>query len=680
MISLLDLYTKEAKPKPAVPVSKNLYNAKWFTENLILDRRIGIGTYSKVYAAHSIDQSECAVKVIDNLTNHESIEYQKRLVIASNLCSSLAHSLNMPQIYRFEDRVAWKGNNKVHQVIITMERVSSNLYEIQKEKMKTNSVWTQDTLIRLLLSICNALGEACKRELPHFDIHERNIFVEEEKSIFLLGDLGLPKMVKKRKNNLPYESDYLAPEAFGVKSFKDPIDFFKADVYSVGLVILKLICMKDTFTIKDRGQIPQLLKDKRNEYPFIIKILQEQMLLDDPSKRDDIRNVKYQILTINFDLAFGSMNSKDVKFKKRPINPNNLETKDEMREAIDIGQAYEHFGLNRLAKKEYNKVLTRLQKHDDYSKESAQIHTMCLERLGIVHLETKKYNEALETFMKLHGYLQQESIEYLLGANNPIFIQVFHYIGVTYYHLGDLAKSLSYLEQGHELGKTRTGDSEVNVKIRDLFMGIMRFMRSEYPTAVGNMLSVADFLTEVSHKNDSDNIESLLMIAEYYRKLNANREALDVYLKAKELILEAYGEDSDEYVSVSREIATTQKNVGDLKSAFNIQLNALEKIRKSGDRNTFAEALMELADTLFKQEKYREALFSAEMAFKVFNRIYWLKHEKTIKAFKFFMSLVKKSPNPEAHSHYKQIEDLMVPEERGKVQQSAPKKQKQTLF
>jgi len=303
------------------------------------------------------------------------------------------------------------------------------------------------------------------------------------------------------------------------------------------------------------------------------------------------------------------------------------------------------------------------KKQDGSSKDVAQIISSCYERIGIVYLELKDYQNSLETFHDLYSFINSETGPYLIGETNPLYIQIHHYLSVAHYHLGNINESTSQLEHATEVGLSKSNDSELNGKIRELYMGIMKFIKNDYNKSLKSMLNVADYLTKISAKESPETIDSLLMIADYYRKLNGDKQALEIYMRAKKMILDAHGDKSTEYINILKEISITQKNMNELKSAFNIQLDILEKVRQNGGKNAFIDALMDLADILSQQAKYTEAVFSAEMAFKVSNKVYWLKHEKTIQVYNFLMDLINKIPNKELYSHYENLRDVMVSED-----------------
>jgi len=285
----------------------------------------------------------------------------------------------------------------------------------------------------------------------------------------------------------------------------------------------------------------------------------------------------------------------------------------------------------------------------------------------LICIEVQNYQGALEQFNKLNDYIKLDSVKYRLGTEHPLYTHIYQYIGVVYYSLNDLDKAMESFNKAHELGKTIMIDSEVNDKICELYMGVVRFLKNDFTGSLKEMVGISDFITTMPQRDCFDNLDALMLIGGYYRKLKAHNDALQVYSKAKDLALNTCDEDSDEYMNVMNEIALTQKEIKDYKNACNIQLNIIEKIRQSGDRNSFAQALLELADTLAKQDKMSEAIYTAEMAFKVFNRIYWLKHEKTVKAYKFLMTLLKKCPTHAIFKKFKVLEDLLiVPEVQNK--------------
>lgn len=659
MLAKADLTQIKTDSSHQIKAHRDNRYSRWHSENLILESKIGKGSFSKVYSAINKNKEECVVKIIEDLEVQECFEYKKALTLASGFCGNHCSNYNVLEMIHYEDKMFWKGNQKRYQIIIMMEKAAFTLYDVHIQKCNNRSPWPEEHLIRLVLAVSNALDRAQESWSWHFDLTEKNILINQEKNAFLLSDFGCSKLLKKRELFAPYKSDYIAPEAIGIMTHKTKLDFFKADVYSLGLILLKMMALKKDLPLTERKNIPKILESCKNTYPYMWKMVKDMMLIDNPEQRYQFKDLRYEIMTYYFDYvnSFGDYSA----YTPEDIY---IDTAEQAQNKFSIAEAYEYIGNNNLAEKAYSEVATILDKSEAFSKEIVECYAVSLERISLILSKRKSYGAALNVLQKLENYLKPDRIQYILGEDHRLYSNMFYYYGVLYFQLEDLDKAYHYMSKGYEIGKKEFGPNHVATNICKQHMAIIQFFKKDYKQAVENLKSIAEIFGPLAGEDNPDCIASLMKIAQYYVSLNKNKEALEIYEKVKEIIKQSEGESSEGYIDVVLDISKVHKKIKDYKQAFQLQVMILETIRENKDKEKFALGLLELADTFSKQEKHNEAIYTCELGFSVFNKIYYLKHELTIKAYKELMRIAYLSKDQDVINKYKRLEPVMQVEEK----------------
>lgn len=99
-------------------------------------------------------------------------------------------------------------------------------------KTALGSTYREKTVLRLGLSMCNALVACQEKNIIHRDIKPENILVSE-KGEFKLGDFGIAKVSEKTASGtMTGTVGYMAPEVANRQHYG-----FSADIYSLGMVL-----------------------------------------------------------------------------------------------------------------------------------------------------------------------------------------------------------------------------------------------------------------------------------------------------------------------------------------------------------------------------------------------------------------------------------------------------------
>jgi serine/threonine protein kinase len=132
--------------------------------------------------------------------------------------------------------------------------------------------------------MCSALLYAHQQGVIHFDVKPSNIFYDDTKKFWKLGDFGLAKTVATSNNVSPRGSlPYMAPE---VKQRKGTS---KSDIYSLGRVCAEILTGRpDGDVSKAEKSYPRESQQKVREFAGII----ERMLRVTPTERPTIVEIQ----------------------------------------------------------------------------------------------------------------------------------------------------------------------------------------------------------------------------------------------------------------------------------------------------------------------------------------------------------------------------------------------------
>jgi len=202
----------------------------FFRQFFEIQERIGCGSFGDVFRCKSnIDGLEYAIKKSRRTYNGEA-DRARQLREVQRVVNIPYHS-HLVQLER-----AWEEENHLY---LQMELCAKSLNQKVEDGIALTETETWDVLIDMLL----AVKHLHKHHLVHLDIKTDNIFLTlDSPPMYKLGDFGIVISLDEKRDVNDYmegDSRYLAPEVMqGTLSTK-------ADVFSLGLVILEVACHVD---------------------------------------------------------------------------------------------------------------------------------------------------------------------------------------------------------------------------------------------------------------------------------------------------------------------------------------------------------------------------------------------------------------------------------------------------
>lgn len=239
----------------------------------VVTEQIGTGSFGKVFKA----EKDGGISAIKQILIPDDEQYQMVLRMGSSreeiyrtykpVADKLAREIKImrdlsgePGIMIYQDHEKRELKDRAgYEIIIRMEYLTPlDLYMV-KNGISVGKV------IKLGIELCDALGACHKSNIIHRDIKESNIFLDG-RGRFKLGDFG----VSKNFDTMDYLSTktgtrgYMAPEVERGNKYD-----YRADIYSLGIVIYKLLngnrmpFLPIDWTIEDLDKSRQALLEGR---------------------------------------------------------------------------------------------------------------------------------------------------------------------------------------------------------------------------------------------------------------------------------------------------------------------------------------------------------------------------------------------------------------------------------
>lgn len=168
-----------------------------------------------------------------------------------------------------------------------------------------------------------------------------------------------------------------------------------------------------------------------------------------------------------------------------------------------LSDGYMYRGNYYYLKGEYSNALTNYLKARDYTKSNNETYHILNFNIGLLKLELKEYQQAIQLFLDYMQYLEKNKVERSLD-----YLSCIYALAYTYSQINDLKSSEYYIQLGLKKNlETRDGQTKSSLL---LISGINDYKRKNYKTAFNTLRDVSKLI-----KNNSYNSQNLA-ISEYY--------------------------------------------------------------------------------------------------------------------------------------------------------------------
>jgi len=427
-------------------------NFVWRAEDTQHKDVIGKGSIGYVIEAINLKNGQtCAIKIIEYEKREDSIfEYaQKKAKLLSNL-SKLKHP-NILKVYNCEPIEVENNFALKHKYAFMMELNSWNLANVIQQKQNEKSLFEEADLLVNLLQLVGALNEAVKIGIHHHSIKEENIFYEKESQKMILGDFDLYENTASK----PLDSIYKPPELASESNNLEPTPYNeKSDIYSLGIVFLKLALLWEGPTSKDK--IPmylELLKERNyKKLHHLLSPMLDLNLSKRPTLEELFRNTQTQICELKGYDYF------DEKFSSNYLLENQKQIKRMLEDSNMCRLAEDHKrGITN-----YQKVINAFVENDPLSnKYDKYLLSVAHEGLSACYLEAKDFPMAVRHIFKC---LKIKTI-YLDGFKTYLTLMQ---VGKIYSRLGDFQNALIYyMKSNEDLKSVANSDALTLVKSKE---------------------------------------------------------------------------------------------------------------------------------------------------------------------------------------------------------------------
>lgn len=242
------------------------------------------GGFGKAYLAEDLKNGDyCVIKETktQNISKSEIESIKKE----ADILKVLVH----PNIIRFRDIYM----DKKAKLCIVMDYADAG--DLANKIEKANDYFAEQEVLDMFTQICLAIKHIHDRKIVHRDLKCQNIFLNKM-GMIKLGDFGISKILNHTNDMMTSFVGtwyYISPEIVKGNHYS-----FKTDIWSLGVILYEICCLKLPFKAMNQFQLQKKILDCKYSpiparYSKDLKRLVEDLLVVDPSKRPSI----YQILS-----------------------------------------------------------------------------------------------------------------------------------------------------------------------------------------------------------------------------------------------------------------------------------------------------------------------------------------------------------------------------------------------
>ena len=233
--------------------------------------------------------------------------FLKLIAIVQEVVVSFSH--NHSALLQSKGFHAEQDRPNGYKVYVKMPRMKENMAQMIIQHKTTNIRFSQAQILEHFHTLITGLDYLHSRHIAHKNIKLTNIFLDYQDKL-KLADVSLTSLIEDQEQyrllgGLSGPENHLAPEMLSEDYRPKKGDFYSADLWSLGLVMLEM-CLLNTKLIKSqmtveerRKAIQDGLEEAKLTYSDKIVVLLSRMLQFEPEVRgmtEDTRKALEEIL------------------------------------------------------------------------------------------------------------------------------------------------------------------------------------------------------------------------------------------------------------------------------------------------------------------------------------------------------------------------------------------------
>jgi len=238
----------DGQPSPVMSPAKKIRLADFSVNSRFEDEFLEVGVIASgeygcvKQARHRLDGVDYAVKISKKNLNLASQHEEK---MALNEVFAHAALIKHKHFVRYYN--SWVEDGHIY--IQNEYCRGGSLAKKIKELRDTGEIFTEEELRKMAVQILKGLQYIHNKQLVHLDIKPDNILlaIEDDSDSgghvdYKIGDLGHVAHVSKDQDSITAEEGdcrYMAPEFLHDLQISNKIDYFKADIFSLGLTLFE---------------------------------------------------------------------------------------------------------------------------------------------------------------------------------------------------------------------------------------------------------------------------------------------------------------------------------------------------------------------------------------------------------------------------------------------------------
>lgn len=264
------------------------------SDKLQTNKKIGSGRFSSVYPYQKEEADQRWVVKHIKADNDAQLKLQLEGIIQSS-------NQDHPSILPVRGYYLQENESGAWDAYVKLPKMKYSFKEYKEEYLKKKAVIPKDLVIKYYYNLASALDYLEKKRIPHQNLKSTNVLLDQDMKVYI-SDIGTTKYASdEERAKAPLDLNgaelYLAPELSVSGKRVKKADLFKADVWSLGIVIAELGLSKPrpvdpTLSSDAKAKlVKEIIADLRKNYGQTVPDLVNASLNVDPAQRPSFADI-----------------------------------------------------------------------------------------------------------------------------------------------------------------------------------------------------------------------------------------------------------------------------------------------------------------------------------------------------------------------------------------------------